>query len=91
MKQEQQAIDAQYEKKTKGAVVQQKMCVLPYDPYPYAPDLGHADPQRSTQSTFTNKSRLKLLHRREEHVQDLFDSARQSLAELSQVRLTLLS
>jgi len=62
VRQEQQAIDALYEKKTKGAVTQQKI----------------------TQSTFTNKSRLKLLHRREEHIQDLFDNARKSLLELSQ-------
>jgi V-type H+-transporting ATPase subunit E len=40
----------------------------------------------SQQSTFTNKSRLKLLHRREEHVQDLFTSARDKLIELSTVR-----
>ncbi|THU98600.1 ATPase, V1/A1 complex, subunit E, partial [Dendrothele bispora CBS 962.96] len=62
VKQEQQAIDAQYEKKLKGAEISQKIA----------------------QSTLTNKSRLKLLHRREEHLQDLFNTARQSLLSLSQ-------
>ncbi|KDQ52893.1 hypothetical protein JAAARDRAFT_39842 [Jaapia argillacea MUCL 33604] len=61
VKQEQQAIDAQYEKKRKGAEVGQKIA----------------------QSTLTNKSRLKLLHRREEHLQDLFNTARNSLSQLS--------
>ncbi|PFH51642.1 hypothetical protein AMATHDRAFT_58786 [Amanita thiersii Skay4041] len=61
VKQEQQAIDAQYEKKRKGAEVS----------------------QRIAQSTLTNKSRLKLLHRREEHLQDLFSIARSSLLSLS--------
>lgn len=37
----------------------------------------------SAQSTLTNKSRLKLLHRREEHLQDLFSTARTSLLSLS--------
>ncbi|KAK7434053.1 V-ATPase V1 sector subunit E [Stygiomarasmius scandens] len=61
VKQEQQAIDAQYEKKLKGAEISQKIA----------------------QSTLTNKSRLKLLHRREEHLQDLFNTARESLLSLS--------
>ncbi|KAF8737471.1 hypothetical protein AX14_012851 [Amanita brunnescens Koide BX004] len=61
VKQEQQAIDAQFEKKLKGAEVAQKIA----------------------QSTLTNKSRLKLLHRREEHLQDLFAAARNSLLSLS--------
>jgi len=61
VRQEQQAIDASYEKKSKGALTAQKIA----------------------QSTFTNKSRLKLLHRREEHVQDLFSSAREALVALS--------
>ncbi|KZT25601.1 ATPase V1/A1 complex subunit E [Neolentinus lepideus HHB14362 ss-1] len=61
VKQEQQAIDAQYEKKRKGAETSQKI----------------------TQSTLTNKARLKLLHRREEHLQDLFSTARASLADLA--------
>jgi len=61
VKQEQQAIDAQYEKKRKGAEVAQKIA----------------------QSTLTNKSRLKLLHRREEHLQDLFAICRSSISELS--------
>jgi len=62
VKQEQQAIDAQYEKKRKGAEVAQKIA----------------------QSTVTNKSRLRLLNRREEHLQDLFDEARTSLLTLSE-------
>lgn len=61
VKQEQQAIDAQYEKKRKGAEVSQKIA----------------------QSTLTNKSRLKLLHRREEHLQDLFNTARQEITTVS--------
>jgi len=61
VKQEQQAIDAQYEKKTKGAEIAQKIA----------------------QSTLTNKSRLKLLHQRSEHVGDLFSTARSSLVNLS--------
>jgi len=61
VKQEQQAIDAQYEKKQKGSEVAQK--------------IAH--------STLTNKSRLKLLHLREQHLQDLFQTSRDSLASLS--------
>ncbi|RDB26724.1 V-type proton ATPase subunit E 1 [Hypsizygus marmoreus] len=61
VKQEQQAIDAQYEKKRKGAEVAQKIA----------------------QSTLTNKSRLKLLHRREEHLQDLFSTSRSSILTLA--------
>jgi len=61
VKQEQQAIDAQYEKKRKGAEVAQKIA----------------------QSTLTNKSRLKLLHRREEHLQDLFSTSRSSILALA--------
>ncbi|KAI0674357.1 ATPase V1/A1 complex subunit E [Trametes maxima] len=61
VKQEQQAIDAQYEKKRKGAEVAQKIA----------------------QSTLTNKSRLKLLQQREEHIQDLFTTARESIDVLA--------
>lgn len=61
VKQEQQAIDAQYEKKLKGAEVAQKIA----------------------QSTLTNKSRLKLLQQREEHLQDLFNSARTEILQLA--------
>ncbi|KAF7303752.1 Vacuolar ATP synthase subunit E [Mycena indigotica] len=61
VKQEQQAIDAQYEKKRKGAEVSQKIA----------------------QSTLTNKSRLKLLHRREEHLQELFSSTRTLALQLA--------
>ncbi|KAI0777888.1 ATPase V1/A1 complex subunit E [Irpex lacteus] len=61
VKQEQQAIDAQYEKKRKNAEVSQKIA----------------------QSTLTNKSRLKLLQQREEHLQDLFTTARESIVSLS--------
>ncbi|KAF9020647.1 ATPase V1/A1 complex subunit E [Hymenopellis radicata] len=66
VKQEQQAIDAQYDKKRKGAEVAQKMKVPIY-----------------AQSTLTNKSRLKLLQRREEHLQDLFSASRQDLQRLA--------
>ncbi|PPR00633.1 hypothetical protein CVT24_005479 [Panaeolus cyanescens] len=55
VKQEQQAIDAQYEKKRKGAEVAQKIA----------------------QSTITNKSRLKLLHKREEVLQYIFAAVRE--------------
>jgi V-type H+-transporting ATPase subunit E len=34
-------------------------------------------------STLTNKSRLKLLHLREQHLQDLFQTSRDDLASLS--------
>jgi len=61
VKQEQQAIDAQFEKKRKNAEVAQKIA----------------------QSTLTNKSRLKLLQQREEHLQDLFSTARSSIVSLS--------
>ncbi|OBZ78152.1 V-type proton ATPase subunit E [Grifola frondosa] len=61
VKQEQHAIDAQYEKKRKGAEVAQKIA----------------------QSTLTNKSRLKLLQQREEHLQDLFSTARDSIVTLA--------
>ncbi|KAK7689393.1 hypothetical protein QCA50_007185 [Cerrena zonata] len=61
VKQEQQAIDAQYEKKRKGAETSQKIA----------------------QSTLTNKSRLKLLQQREEHLQDLFSTSRSSILELA--------
>ncbi|KAJ3985575.1 ATPase, V1/A1 complex, subunit E [Lentinula detonsa] len=61
VKQEQLAIDAQYEKKLKGAEVSQKIA----------------------QSTLTNKSRLRLLHRREEHLQDLFSTCRNQVVSLS--------
>jgi V-type H+-transporting ATPase subunit E len=37
----------------------------------------------SLQSTLTNKSRLQLLHRREEHLQDLFALARAQIAHLA--------
>ncbi|KAF5381538.1 hypothetical protein D9615_005484 [Tricholomella constricta] len=61
VKQEQQAIDSQFEKKRKGAEVAQKIA----------------------QSNLTNKSRLKLLHRREEHLQDLFATSRAAVIELA--------
>ncbi|KAF9219277.1 ATPase V1/A1 complex subunit E [Gyrodon lividus] len=62
VKQEQQAIDAQYEKKRKGAEVAQKIA----------------------QSNLTNKSRLKLLHRREEQLQELFATARSQILTLGE-------
>ncbi|KAF9788240.1 ATPase, V1/A1 complex, subunit E [Thelephora terrestris] len=61
VKQAQQAINAQYEKKRKGAEVSQK--------------IAH--------STLTNKSRLRILHLREQHLQDLFQAAREQLATLA--------
>ncbi|PAV17739.1 ATPase V1 A1 complex subunit E [Pyrrhoderma noxium] len=39
--------------------------------------------QKIAQSTQLNKSRLRLLQRREEHLQDLFGAARSSILELS--------
>jgi len=60
VKQEQQAIDAQYEKKRKGAEVSQKIA----------------------QSTITNKSRLKLLHKREEVLQQIFAAVREPVIPL---------
>lgn len=39
--------------------------------------------QKIAQSTQLNKSRLRLLQRREEHLQELFNSARSALLELS--------
>ncbi|KAH7890393.1 ATPase V1 A1 complex subunit E [Phlebopus sp. FC_14] len=62
VKQEQQAIDAQYEKKLKGAEVAQKII----------------------QSNMTNKSRLKLLHRREEQLQELFSIARLQIVKFAE-------
>ncbi|TEB25060.1 vacuolar H+ ATPase E1 [Coprinellus micaceus] len=62
VKSEQQAIDAQYDKKRKGAEVAQKIA----------------------QSNLTNKARLRLLNRREEHLQDLFGTARNAISTLSQ-------
>ncbi|KAH9852580.1 ATPase V1/A1 complex subunit E [Lenzites betulinus] len=72
VKQEQQAIDAQYEKKRKGTEVSQKI------------GSPGALPRHSAQSTLTNKSRLKLLQQREEHLQDLFSTSRESIVALSQ-------
>ncbi|KAF9561704.1 ATPase V1/A1 complex subunit E [Agrocybe pediades] len=60
VKQEQQAIDAQYEKKRKNAEVAQKIA----------------------QSTITNKSRLKLLHKREEILQEIFAAVREPATPL---------
>jgi len=60
VKQEQQAIDAQYDKKRKNAEVSQKIA----------------------QSTITNKSRLKLLHKREEILQQIFAAVREPATPL---------
>lgn len=38
---------------------------------------------KSSQSTQTNKSRLRLLQAREQHLQDLFSTARSSILKLS--------
>ncbi|TFK24104.1 vacuolar H+ ATPase E1 [Coprinopsis marcescibilis] len=62
VKQEQQAIDSQFEKKRKQAEISQKIA----------------------QSNLTNKARLRLLHRREEHLQDLFNTTRNAISTLSQ-------
>jgi len=61
VRQEQHAIDQQYEKKRKNSEVAQKI----------------------TQSTQTNKARLRLLQRREELLQDLFTSAREKINVMS--------
>jgi V-type H+-transporting ATPase subunit E len=45
--------------------------------------LAHGVICYSAQSTLTNKSRLKLLHRREEHLQDLFSTSRSSILALA--------
>jgi len=55
VKQEQQAIDAQFEKKRKAAETAQKIA----------------------QSTITNKSRLRLLNKREEILQEIFSAVRE--------------
>lgn len=39
---------------------------------------------RSAQSNLTNKSRLRLLHRREEQVQDLFETARSQIVTFAE-------
>ena len=84
MKQEQQAIDAQFEKKRKGAETAQKMWVSflfnLVTVHFKNPDTTRFD---SHQSTLTNQSRLRLLHRREEHLQDLFAAARSRIARLA--------
>lgn len=43
----------------------------------------HTNRKHSAHSTLTNKSRLKLLQQREEHLQDLFDSARAQIVDLA--------
>ncbi|KAI6026516.1 ATPase V1 A1 complex subunit E [Pisolithus microcarpus] len=62
VKQEQQAIDAQYEKKRKGVETAQKIA----------------------QSNLTNKSRLRILHKREEQLQELFAAAREEILKFAQ-------
>ncbi|KAL4063680.1 ATPase, V1/A1 complex, subunit E [Scleroderma yunnanense] len=62
VKQEQQSIDAQYEKRRKGVETAQKIA----------------------QSNLTNKSRLQILHRREEQLQDLFEISRAEIAKLAE-------
>jgi V-type H+-transporting ATPase subunit E len=84
VKHEQQAIDAQFEKKRKGAETAQKMCVSPlFIPLPNILAKENPIPYDSHQSTLTNKSRLRLLHRREEQLQDLFAAARTQIASLA--------
>ena len=85
VKQEQQAIDAQYEKKRKGAEVAQKMYVSFRPLLTSLTSLPSNDiSPHSAQSTLTNKSRLKLLQQREEHLQDLFGNARTAIDALAQ-------
>ncbi|KAF8489282.1 hypothetical protein F5888DRAFT_1622243 [Russula emetica] len=62
VKQEEQTIDAQFEKKRKGA----------------------ERAQNNHQSTLTNKSQLRLSHRREVYLQDLFAAARTQIARLAE-------
>ncbi|KAG8934156.1 V-ATPase V1 sector subunit E [Tulasnella sp. 417] len=69
VRQETNAIDAAFEKKKKQAETSQKM---------YGTNLIAA------QSTLTNKSRLRLLQAREQHLQDLFSEARAGLLKLSE-------
>ena len=84
VKQEQQAIDAQYEKKRKGAEVAQKMYVSFRSLLTSLTSLPSNDiSPHSAQSTLTNKSRLKLLQQREEHLQDLFQTAREAIDALA--------
>jgi V-type H+-transporting ATPase subunit E len=87
VKQEQQAIDAQFEKKRKGAETAQKMWVFfsSLIPLPYVFNTKNPNTTcfDSHQSTLTNKSRLRLLHRREEQLQDLFAAARTQIARLA--------
>lgn len=46
----------------------------------------HAQSKRtlSAQSNLTNKSRLRLLHRREEQIQELFESAREQIVTFAE-------
>ncbi|KAL4061686.1 ATPase, V1/A1 complex, subunit E [Scleroderma yunnanense] len=62
VKQEQQSIDAQYEKRRKGVDVAQKIA----------------------QSNLTNKSRLQILHCREEILQTLFETSRVEIAKFAE-------
>lgn len=85
MKQEQTAIDSQYEKRRKQAEIAQKMWVVRWAlQWLIADSTNHVDDWFiSAQSTQTNKSRLKLLQRREEHIQDLFDTTREQISEIA--------
>jgi len=47
-----------------------------------SPTRSHSS--HSAQSNLTNKARLRLLNRREEHLQDLFSTARNAISTLSQ-------
>jgi V-type H+-transporting ATPase subunit E len=58
-------------------------------PHRYAPT--NESPHHSAQSNLTNKSRLKILHQREELLQDLFSSARTSVSSLVQNETSYLS
>ena len=63
-----------------------RRCTLPFVVHKEVTNL-HTDatlhPPPSAQSTQLNKSRLRLLQRREEHLQSLFEKAREQLLVLS--------
>lgn len=76
VKEAQQSIDSQYEQKLKAAEVSVKMSVHIYI---YA---IYSLPPYRAQSNQTNKARLRILQRREELLQQLFEEARTEVLEL---------
>jgi len=79
VKQEQQSIDALHEKRRKGVETAQKMFVIINATLDF--DRLHS---RSAQSNLTNKSRLQILHRREEQLQSLFEISREEVARFEE-------